>query len=91
MTFAKMGEYDSTGTYFTENDKKVIKEEMLKMVKDKNENMREMTVMGLGYFGDISNIPILNEIKISDPYLVNGKYFVVRMKAEEAINNIMKR
>ena len=91
MTFAKMGEYDSTGTYFTENDKKVIKEEMLKLIKDKNENMRRVAVMALGYFGDKSTIPILNEIKISDPYFAKNGRYTVRREAEEAINNIMKR
>lgn len=91
LTLAKMGEYDSTGTYFTENDKKVIKEEMLKMIKDKNEDMRRVAVMALGYFGDKSTIPILNELKISDPFLSkNGKYFV-RMEAENAISKIMKK
>jgi hypothetical protein len=91
FTLAKMGEYDSTGTYFTENDKKVIKEEVLKLIKDKNENMRKAAVRALGYFGDKSTIPILNEIKNTDPFISkNGRYFV-RMEAEKAINNITNK
>jgi hypothetical protein len=91
VTLRKMGEFDSTGTYFTENDKKVIKQEILKTIKNKDENIRKVSVMALGVFGDQSTIPILDEIKKSDPYLVNGKYFIVRMEAEKAINKIMKK
>jgi hypothetical protein len=89
VTLTKMGEFDSTGTYFTENDKKIIRKEMLKLIKDKDENMRRVSVMALGYYGDQSTIQILNEIKQTDPYL-SGKYYVVRMEAEKAINHLQK-
>jgi hypothetical protein len=91
VTLAKMGEFDSKGTYFTENDKKVIKQEMLKMIRNSDENLRRVAVMAVGNFGDRSSVPILEEITKTDPYVAeNGKYFV-RMEAEEAIKKIMKQ
>jgi hypothetical protein len=46
--------------------------------------------MALGYFGDQFTIPILKEIKNSDPFLAkNGRYFV-RMEAEKALNHLQK-
>jgi hypothetical protein len=91
VTFLKMGEFDSTGTYFNDNDKIVIKEEMLKMIKDKDENIRKLSIKSLGNFGDKSTIPILEEIMKNDSLMAkDGKYYV-RIEAENAIKKIMTR
>ncbi|MDP2984240.1 MAG: HEAT repeat domain-containing protein [Candidatus Latescibacter sp.] len=62
LTLAQMSEFDTAGTYFTENDKKIIQEEMLKLIKEENELTRNAAVRALGYFGDKSTIPILTRI-----------------------------
>jgi len=89
-TLQEMAIYDSTGTYFKEDDKKIIKEELLKSVKNKNEYMRIFSVSALGYFGDKSTIPVLTEVKNSDPFISKKGDYWIRDEAEKAIENIMK-
>jgi hypothetical protein len=90
-TLIGIGEFDTAGTYFNENDKKIIQEEMLKLVKDEKEYTRNTAIRVLGYFGDKSTIPILTEIKNSDPYMLKNGIYFVRVEAGKAIDKITKR
>ena len=91
FTLSQMEEYDSTGTYFTENDKTIIKQELLKCINDENKGVRRFAVKALGYFGNKSDIPVLTEIKNSDPFVSKKGDYQVRIEAEKAIENIMKK
>ena len=91
----KMCEFDTTGTFFSSNDKNIIRDNLLTILDDYIDPVYIATVIfSLGYFGDVSTIPVLEHMKNNDEYSIQGRQgrsYPSRLAAQEAIERIRSR
>ncbi|MBT4485218.1 MAG: HEAT repeat domain-containing protein [Candidatus Latescibacteria bacterium] len=91
LTLKQIAEYDSTGTYFSEEERREMKEKLLSMINDGDASLRTSSVNALGTFGDSSVIPILEEIKRNDMYKSETGVFTIRKIAERSIERLKEK
>lgn len=84
-------EKDSTGNFFPNNSKNKIKQKLVTLVKDNDEMLRYFSVKALGFFGDSTVIPLLNEIRESDIIQFNNGVYPVRSVANESIKRLERK
>ena len=85
LTLYKMAEYDESGSYFTADQKAMIRKGLTENLTSDNVNVRIYNVVALRSFGDSSVIPQLEQIEKSDAHKDSGGTFEVRIEASETL------
>jgi HEAT repeat protein len=86
-----MVKMDSTGVFFTPEDRKRISKRLLMFLTDMDEWLRMAAVRSLGETGDLSSLQALEEIRKNDSYKSPKGVFVIREMAARSIEQIKKR
>ena len=63
FTLGIMCECDKTGNFFSEQDKILIRTKLLKLAENMDSPYIAMPISALGYFGDETTVPVLDNIK----------------------------
>lgn len=82
--------FDSTGMFFSQQDKNEFREYLLKQLKIFHPSLKFYIISALRYFGNKTTINILEEIKNSDGFVKDGVY-INKIWANDAIIEIKKR
>jgi hypothetical protein len=95
LTLKRMKEFDSTGTYFSENDIKNIRIRLTELISDTKISDKLLEISAIGVFGDETTIPILEEIKMNDQYIIENvrgnKEYINREFAEKSLNQLKNK
>lgn len=79
---------DTNKTFFSDKDKKEIKEKLVPYLSHDNEIIRQNSVCAIAYFGDASVVPLLEKIKDNDTKQWKNGTYPIREAAEQAISTI---
>lgn len=88
LTLLKMSQYDKTGTFFSVQDREIIKTRLVANLKDPSVSVRIYSVSALANFGDSSVIPALEQIEKKDAHKDSGGVYEVRVEATEAMKKL---
>lgn len=91
LTLSEICEFDTTGTFFNEEDKANITDKLIIMLDLKDHPSKFGALRALGYFGDESILPVLENIKNNDTLVTEKGFYLNRDEAAKAIENIRKR
>ena len=88
LTLHKMAQFDTTGGFFTKEDREKVKKLLVENLDDENVNVRIYTVLSMQSFGDESVIPILEHIEKTDAHKDSGGTYEVRIGAAETLKHL---
>jgi len=85
LTLHNMHKYDESGSFFTSENRDLIRKKLLANLTDDNVNVRIYSVVAMRSFGDKTVIPQLEHIEKHDAHKDSGGTYEVRIEASETL------
>lgn len=85
VTLHKMNEFDESKSFFSDANKKLVRDRLVTNLTDENANVRIYSVIALRSFGDSSVVNPLMQIEKHDAHKDSGGTYEVRIEASETL------